>query len=425
MRLLRGILVGGVVGAVLLAGRGLTAPTQAPAPARLVWPNAESRANSDDWIRLRHNEIKQMKPRVLVFNFVNGLTTSEAQQRVNAVIAAIREASRYQGYKRQEAEPFVDYQVAKLVDMTDETPLPESDRKEGNSSLYPRVKDWKGGNNFVYAELFSDEFARHIKIPNPDKPSENFTLEQLVSRGMVHEVWFLALQGAFGSPHECTEFKQAYDANLRKIAGRSIQAGTATAEDVPFIGRSLRILHINPERGAGCALEKLGRALETTARSNALPYFTRYFNEFSGLELKQHYRVPFNDWGGRQPNTELAYPTPDTVTYQYKGEQFGVRNYVAPPGSVRFPPNARRDFDIDNMTPVLTNIEHYRLRDGSDGRDKAEPYTSAKLARYRQVAPDCVGAWMVYWRQSMPGLDNKALDDQKLPMKNWWPFLFY
>jgi hypothetical protein len=25
----------------------------------------------------------------------------------------------------------------------------------------------------------------------------------------------------------------------------------------------------------------------------------------------------------------------------------------------------------------------------------------------------------------MPGLDNTALDDGGLPMKNWWPFLFY
>ena len=44
-----------------------------------------------------------------------------------------------------------------------ETPLPESDRMEGNSSLYPRVPDWKGGNNFRYAELFSDEFTQRIK----------------------------------------------------------------------------------------------------------------------------------------------------------------------------------------------------------------------------------------------------------------------
>jgi hypothetical protein len=31
----------------------------------------------------------------------------------------------------------------------------------------------------------------------------------------------------------------------------------------------------------------------------------------------------------------------------------------------------------------------------------------------------------VYWFQSMPGLDNKCLDAEGRPLKNWWPFLFY
>src|SRR5262249_40050875 len=161
---------------------------------QLVWPNPDSKTNSDDWIRLHHNEIKQMKPRVLVLNFVNGLTTAEAQQRVEAVIAAIREASRYQGYKRADAPPFLDYHIAKLVNLTDDAPLPESDRMEGNSSPYPRVPNWKEGNNFRYAALFTDDFAQHLKMTEPDKPNQPLTLDQLVQKGMVNEVWFLALQ---------------------------------------------------------------------------------------------------------------------------------------------------------------------------------------------------------------------------------------
>jgi hypothetical protein len=47
------------------------------------------------------------------------------------------------------------------------------------------------------------------------------------------------------------------------------------------------------------------------------------------------------------------------------------------------------------------------------------------LDQYRDLAPDCMGRWVVYWRQNMPGLGNTALDDDGRPMKNWWPFLFY
>jgi hypothetical protein len=36
-----------------------------------------------------------------------------------------------------------------------------------------------------------------------------------------------------------------------------------------------------------------------------------------------------------------------------------------------------------------------------------------------------MGAWLVYWRQNMPGRDNRQKDGAGRAMKNWWPFLFY
>jgi hypothetical protein len=32
---------------------------------------------------------------------------------------------------------------------------------------------------------------------------------------------------------------------------------------------------------------------------------------------------------------------------------------------------------------------------------------------------------LLWWRQNMPGLDNRALDDSGQSMLNWWPFLYY
>ena len=105
----------------------------------LIWPNKESAANSDEWIRLHHSQITQMRPRVLVLNFINGTGTPEAQRKADALIAAIRESSRYHGYRDPKATPFLDYQIFKIANITDPNPLPESERKDGNSSLYPRV----------------------------------------------------------------------------------------------------------------------------------------------------------------------------------------------------------------------------------------------------------------------------------------------
>ena len=184
----------------------------------LIWPNKESAANSDEWIRLHHSQITQMRPRVLVLNFINGTGTPEAQRKADALIAAIRESSRYHGYRDPKATPFLDYQIFKIANITDPNPLPESERKDGNSSLYPRVPNWQPGMvNFQYNALFSEEFARYYGVKDPQDAARNLTLGDMVNRGMVNEVWFLALQGNFGAPHPCVEIKQAYDANTRKI----------------------------------------------------------------------------------------------------------------------------------------------------------------------------------------------------------------
>jgi hypothetical protein len=47
------------------------------------------------------------------------------------------------------------------------------------------------------------------------------------------------------------------------------------------------------------------------------------------------------------------------------------------------------------------------------------------LKRYAELAPDCMGRWLVYWWQNMPGLNNRSKDDDGRPMKNWWVFWFY
>ena len=390
-----------------------------------IWPNAQSKANSDDWIRLHHAQIKQMQPRLLVLNFVNGLSTAEATKKVEAITAALRESSRYHGYARPNAPAFLDYKIVKVADLTDAVPPPPDQQLDGNSTHYPRTPDWKPGMvNLQYGQLFNNEFANQMDMSDPDGPTRKLTLSQLVERGLVNEVWFLANQRNFGGPLECVEVKQAYDENLRKIPGRAAQAGPQSSDQQTFIGRSLRIVHVNPERGPGAAMTALSHALESTATSGAIPYFSRYFAEYAGFDLKKRYHMPFDRLYERN-GTELEYPEENALAYFWKSEKRTVRPYIAVGGNVNFVPNARRDGDIANETPVLSTIEHYRLLDGPDGKDRAVPWLPTRFARFQGVAPDASGPWTVYWRQNMPGLDNPCKDDAGRPMLNWWPFLFY
>ena len=131
---------------ITLACVSLTGQAQSPndfTTDETIWPNKVSHTNSDEWLRLHHDEIKVLRPRVLVLNFVNGIREDDARQRVERVLQITREASRYHGYKIKAAPAFLDYQIYKVVNLTDPEELPEDSRFEGNSSKYPRIPDRK------------------------------------------------------------------------------------------------------------------------------------------------------------------------------------------------------------------------------------------------------------------------------------------
>jgi len=367
-------------------------------PSELVWPNAESSANSDRWLVEHHDEIRLLRPRVLALNFVNGLTETVARGKLDALRAALRESSRWQGYRDPAAPAFLEYELVDVVDLTE--PRGGRDR---NSARFPRAAD---GVGFDYGAIYEPPLHDGLR------------LAELVDRGLVNEVWLLADHTELSAPWETVEVKCRYDDRLRPI-GHVSDAGNSGPHSAPWIGRSLRILFVNFTRGVGCAMESLGHSLERMATCGALPYYERYFREFAMLDLDRRYGMPFESLYLRGQQA-VEYPTPSTLQYKVGWRRRRVDGYVASGGNVHFMPNGRRDYDIDNDAPVLSTIESWR-----QPGQQARPWTPAVLDRYGELAPDCMGRWVVYWRQSMPGLDNTALDDDGRPMKNWWPFLFY
>ncbi|HEU4753102.1 MAG TPA: hypothetical protein VFU47_08335, partial [Armatimonadota bacterium] len=350
------------------------------------------------------------------------LKPEAARQKVDRLVECLRESSRFHGYEDPQAPPFLEYQVEKLVDLTDADP--KQSGPDGNSSRYPRVPDWKEGINFQYSQLFTPKFAAYYGYADPARPGRFLSLKELVDQGTIHEVWFLALQGKFGAPLESVEVKQAYDERFRKRAGVSVQAGNGGDPGQPFLGRSLKILFINAERGPGCAMESLGHSMEGMAHSGAVPYFTRYFHEFGGFDLDRRFGLPFKSlYEAPKP---VSYPDPHTLVYPGKdGKPVEVRNFYVIGGTVHFTPTGRQDYDLNNPQSVMCTIEDYRMGSGPGGKDRAKEWNDQVFKRYNQLANDCMGPWLVYWRQNMPGYRSRARDDQGRPMKSWWPFLFY
>lgn len=385
-----------------------------------IWPNTKSRANGDDWIVRNHDSIRKMRPRLLVLNFSNQHDMAHVQKMTEQLIAALAESSRYHGYKDPKAPVFLEYQVLKYVDLRD------PGGTKNNSAKSPIKKQIAPPEiNMDYGALFNETFAAYYGFPDPKNPRRFLRLDELVERGYVHEVWFFAAVTGDLRCLECIELKPVFDAKFRRT-GEIREAGNGGDPDRKWTGRSLRINHLNPDRGIGCAMENLGHCLEGMANADVIPYYTKYFREYAGLDLDTRYKLPFKSFYELEyGKAVIAYPNERTAVITYQGKTYRLDNYVSFGGNVHFPPNGRQHYDLSNTAPVRSTIESWRIGNTSDKTDTVQNWTNQAFEKYRTVAPDCMGAWIVYWRQNMPGLHNKQKDDQGRPMKNWWPFLFY
>jgi hypothetical protein len=418
-----------------------------------VWPNRTSHANSDAWLPAHHDRLRVMEPRVLVINFANEQPRARLELLVRRLIAALAEGSRYHGYKDLKARPFLKYKVLKFVDLRDGPDLPAASLgraqaacavgllplpygalfapgtllpRGSNSSKLPLKEEQRHGFNVRYQAFFEDAFAGYYGVPDPKRPGRCLRLDELVDQGFVHEVWFLAEHTPPVNPFEVVQLMPVYDEQFRRRGNQFVQAGNGGDPDMKWTGRSLRIGFINASRGIGCFLESLSHGMEGNANSGAIPYFTRYFKEYAGLDLDRRYGLPVSsfyacDYGAKP----IRYPAPNKLVLTYRGKEYRLQDYVAFGGNAHFPPNGRWHYDLDNQEPVLSTIEDWRVGSGPGGKDRARPWTVAAFRQYRDLAPDCMGPWLVYWRQNMPGLGNRARDADGRPMKNWWPFLFY
>jgi hypothetical protein len=395
-------------------------------PDLVVWPNDESRANSDAWIAENHQEIDRMRPRVLAINYVNARSMEEMTGQLDEMIDIIAEGSRYRGYEDASAPAFLEYELAYAVDLRDA--MPPAGWQYNNSTLYPREDPVDGYWGFDYEALFSEEYAAHLGIEDPDAPGTNLALCEAIERGLVHEVW---VYGDADVPDvsaaEMLELKPHYDDNFVRVEGamnRCAGNGCFDDEDVIPCSRSVRVAWFNNTRGPGCFLESLSHAFEGMGRKGwtILPYLSRYFPEFAGMRLDEAYGLAVADWYAC-PYGEpcLSYPSPTSVTYDVSAEVQGtIESYDPVCGNVHWPPNATQHYDLESTAMVETSCTHYR--DGSGG---TITYDGSADAMYAEMAPDCMGPFLVWWRQNIPGLDNASVDDDGLAMRNWWPFMFY
>lgn len=115
----------------------------------------------------------------------------------------------------------------------------------------------------------------------------------------------------------------------------------------------------------------------------------------------------------------------DSVGYDVGGVKGTIKDSDPVCGNVHFAPNGRQHYDLTSPHTVSTSCEGYRQGRGPGGKDAKRPFSTAKISGYKSIANDCMGAFLVYWWQNIPGWGNKATGADAKPMLSWLPFIYY
>jgi hypothetical protein len=393
----------------------------------LIWPNSESSTNGDAWLRQHHDEVSELRPRVLLLLANNKDTPKNAEDFANKTIAAYREASRFRGYKDPKAWAQLAYEIFKVADMRDSSGMD-----------WPAAWPTTGSGNtlsFVYEGLFKPAFAVHFGVKDPKDATRYLPLCELFERGLINELW-IAAPRVNGNPLGVYESKarvQSYDEDLAPVAGKFDACAANGCYDPGLAGQckvTVRLMELATDRGTGCALHATGHGMEGLRR--AIPYYAAASARFFNFDMKARYGLPIDspyDTCNYSAAACWRFPNDHTLTKSPAGgstaASFTFDRWGEGCGNVHFPPNGSQQYAYSEATPVRSTCEHYGLGGGAAGKDLATPFTSQLVSDYEKRFGDCGGGWQVYMRQSMPGYGNGGVGDDGKPLKSWWPFLYW
>jgi hypothetical protein len=387
----------------------------------VIWPNDQSKANSDPWLAQNHDSITQLRPRVLVIDLEN--TASErAMSLIDAHVAALREASSFHKYKDTNAQPVLVYEFVKIV----------------QASKGARI-DYKSWNT----QQFADD---NLQLKDPADPNgPNLTLCGAFEKGVINEVWCMASSDP--KCGETQEYKQVYDQAGKQISGKF--ASVSNGDNISSLGCkvSVRITDFNSGRGAGCHQHALGHAWERYMDGNAVPALGKQARRFLNWDLDTRVKAPFSSFYSACSSNSMQLTDCivwDSQTRAQSGpsasKSFDIADMSDGCGNAHFYANTTGTYSYDANTPdpeVMTSCENYGLRNGPAGTDLKTPYTNAmtdKLyGRSQRTCPadlpscddDCGGHGTTYLYQNFPGHGTTAMSDDSTPMRNWWVYLFY
>jgi hypothetical protein len=155
-----------------------------------------------------------------------------------------------------------------------------------------------------------------------------------------------------------------------------------------------------------------------------MPALSEWLVPFARLDLDARYGLPWDSLYGAPCDAIGCVEYPSATSLRVRTTGTVVDPYDAACGNVHFPPNARRHYDDVNDAEVSSSCDSFgrALTCGDEG---LAPVSRASWARYESLAPDCGGAFLVWWMQHMPGYGSghHYADGRRMP--SIWPYLYY
>ena len=193
---------------------------------------------------------------------------------------------------------------------------------------------------------------RKPKRPDYERILREAGVERWVMERGVREVWIWGYDSPALSP---------WESNMASRWG-DVSNSDRDAGDLPVFAKTYTVFHYNYQRDTSEAVHDHLHQIEALLRS-ADPELMRRFEGTPG-----HWRA----------------------------------------GNCHFPPNGRKDYDWDNLEPVLSDIEDWR----PEGTGRLRPLNAARWGG------DSL-RWFLYWMQSIPGAGN-GVSWRGRPLTNWW-----
>lgn len=286
---------------------------------------------------------------------------------------AVEEATRFRGYKRPHAKPYLGYKVVAYITVYEVTP--------------PRFSGRKTNGYDVYYHDFHSIFER-------------FGLAKYINDLGVREVWLWDCPldpeyPSFDPDYNIAEHARVnWESNMSSPLMADISNSNRDISDLPILDHTYVVYGHNMRRSQAEALHNRGHQFE------AMFSYAAWLQD-----QRSDYNFFWNNFVGREGADQLI---------------------TGRAGWTHMPPNTLIGYDTANPNLVESDIEDWRP-DNSGQKKLVNVNTWASIEYQWPGASDFPQKdethWYVYWFQNFPGHWGNIPHENGAQVSNWWEFV--